>query len=86
MVLFFPIPFLTFNIALNCGTPIPAINLVVHIDPGPIPTLIISTPNLIKNFAASAVAIFPAQRDVFLGLIFLIHLCYVPYFRKNLLW
>ena len=54
--------------ALNCGTPIPAINLVVHIDPGPIPTLIISTPNLIKNFAASAVAIFPAQRDVFLSI------------------
>ena len=45
-------PFLTFNIALNWGTPIPATNLVVQIEPGPIPTLIISTPNFFKNFAA----------------------------------
>ena len=69
-VLLFPIPFLTFKIALNCGTPIPATSLVVQIDPGPIPTLIISTPNLTKNFAASAVAIFPAQIAVFLVVIF----------------
>ena len=44
LVLFFPIPFLTFNIALSCGTPIPATSLVVQIEPGPIPTFIISTP------------------------------------------
>ena len=28
----------------------PATNRVVHIDPGPIPTLITSTPSLLKNF------------------------------------
>ena len=56
-------PFLTLRIALSCGTPIPATNLVVQIEPGPIPTFIISTPNLIKNFAASSVATFPAQRE-----------------------
>ena len=38
----------------------PATNLVVQIEPGPIPTLIISTPNFAKKFAAFAVAIFPA--------------------------
>jgi len=54
-------PFLTSKIALNCGTPMPATNLVVQIEPGPIPTFIISTPRFVKNFAASAVAIFPAQ-------------------------
>ena len=59
--LFF-IPFLTSSIALSCGTPIPATNLVVHIDPGPIPTLITSTPSFNKNLAAAGVAIFPAQR------------------------
>ena len=62
--LLFLTPCLTASIALNCGTPIPATSLVVQIDPGPIPTLIISTPNFIKNFAASAVAIFPAHRVV----------------------
>ena len=44
-------------IAVNCGTPTPATTRVVHIDPGPIPTLIASTPSLIKSFAASGVAI-----------------------------
>ena len=39
----------------------PATNLVVQIEPGPMPTFIISTPRFVKNFAASAVAIFPAQ-------------------------
>ena len=67
-------PFLTFKIALSCGTPIPATSLVVHIEPGPIPTFIISTPSLIKNFAASGVAIFPAHKAVFFGLIFFIFL------------
>ena len=65
-------PFLTSSIALNCGTPIPATSLVVQIDPGPIPTLTISTPNFIKNFAASAVAIFPAHKVVLLVLFFFI--------------
>ena len=65
------IPFLTSSIALNCGTPIPATSLVVQIDPGPIPTLTISTPCFIKNFAASAVAIFPAHKVVLLIFFFL---------------
>ena len=73
-------PFLTDKIALNCGTPIPATNLVVQIDPGPIPTLIISTPNLIKNFAASGVAIFPAHKAMFLSFIFFINLTISPTF------
>ena len=72
IVLFLPKPFFTFKIALSCGTPIPATNLVVHIEPGPIPTFIISTPNLIRNLAAFVVAIFPAHNAVFFGLIFLI--------------
>lgn len=47
-------------IAVNCGTPIPATTLVVHIEPGPIPTFKASAPAAIKSFAASPVAIFPA--------------------------
>ena len=62
---FLPKPRLASKIALNCGTPIPATSLVVQIEPGPIPTLITSTPNLDKNLAASAVAIFPAHRVFF---------------------
>ena len=73
-------PFLTLRIALSCGTPIPATNLVVQIEPGPIPTFIISTPNLIRNFAASSVATFPAQRETDFGLIFLIFLIISPTF------
>ena len=45
--------------AVNWGTPTPATILVVHIEPGPIPTLIASAPNLIKSLAASGVAILP---------------------------
>ena len=37
----------------------PAIILVVHIEPGPIPTLIESAPSFIKSLAASEVATFP---------------------------
>ena len=58
----------------------PATNLVVQIEPGPIPTFIISTPSPTKNFAASAVAIFPAQIAVFLGRIFFIFLIISPTF------
>ncbi len=52
----------------------PATNLVVQMDPGPIPTLIISTPNLIKNFAASGVAILPAHNAILLFFNFFINL------------
>jgi hypothetical protein len=52
----------------------------VQIEPGPIPTLIISTPNLIKNLAASGVAIFPAHKAIFLFLNFLINLIISPTF------
>ena len=47
-------------IADNCGYPTPAITLVVHIDPGPIPTFIQSAPAPINDFDASLVATFPA--------------------------
>ena len=73
-------PFLTDKIALNLGTPIPATKLVVQIDPGPIPTLIILKPNLIKNFAASGVAILPAHKAIFLLLNFLINFIISPTF------
>jgi len=46
----------------------------VQIEPGPIPTFIISTPSFIKNLAASAVAIFPAQSVVCFDFFFLIFL------------
>ena len=39
----------------------------MHIEPGPIPTLMISTPNFNKNLAASGVAILPAHNAVFLS-------------------
>ena len=70
----FLMPPLTFKIALNWGTPIPATNLVVQIEPGPIPTLITSTPALSRNFAASGVAIFPAHKAVFLFFFFFMKL------------
>ena len=56
----------TSKIADNWGTPTPATTLVVQIDPGPIPTLIPSTPNFNKSNAASAVAIFPTIKSRFL--------------------
>ena len=46
--------------ALSCGTPTPAITLVVQIEPAPIPTLIPSAPALIKSTVASEVATLPA--------------------------
>ena len=54
------------NKAVNWGTPTPATTLVVQIDPGPIPTLIASAPNLIKSLAASGVAIFPTTIGVWI--------------------
>ena len=47
-------------IALNWGTPTPAIILVVQIEPGPIPIFIASTGSFMRSLAASLVAIFPA--------------------------
>ena len=47
------------SIAEICGTPMPATILVVHIDPGPIPTFTASTPAFASSIAASAVAMFP---------------------------
>ena len=49
----------TSYIAVTCGTPMPETILVVHIEPGPIPTLIASAPAFIRNSAAAAVAILP---------------------------
>ena len=59
--------------AVICGTPTPATTLVVHIEPGPIPTFTPSAPWSTRACAASAVAIFPPIISVF-GEYFLIHL------------
>ena len=48
------------NTAVICGTPTPATTRVVHIEPGPMPTLIPSAPASIKARVASAVATLPA--------------------------
>ena len=53
---------------------------MVQIDPGPIPTLIISTPNFTKKLAASEVATFPAHKVTFFGLIFFILVIISPTF------
>ena len=50
--------------------PTPVTILVVQIEPGPIPTLITSTPALIKSLAASFVAIFPTTKGVFFKIFF----------------
>ena len=47
-------------IAVSCGTPDPVITLVIQIEPDPTPTFTASTPALIKSFAPSPVATFPA--------------------------
>ena len=52
----------------------------MQIEPGPMPILIISTPNFIKNFAASGVAIFPAHKAILLFFNFLINLIISPTF------
>ena len=49
------------EIAVTCGTPIPATTLVVHIEPGPIPTFTQSAPLSKRALVASAVATFPAK-------------------------
>ena len=71
------------NIAVICGTPIPAIILVVHIEPGPIPTLIPSAPAFSNSFAPSDVATFPPIISISLylfliSLIVLITFCECP--------
>src|SRR5689334_25200340 len=48
------------EIAVICGTPAPVTTLVVQIEPGPIPTLIASTPALINSSAPSVVPTLPA--------------------------
>ena len=53
----------TSEIAVSCGTPTPATIRVVHIEPGPIPTLSASTPIEIKSSAASAVAMLPTHNS-----------------------
>ena len=45
--------------AVICGTPIPAIILVVQIEPGPIPTFIASAPASTNAKAPSGVATLP---------------------------
>ena len=49
----------------------PAIILVVHIEPGPIPTFTASAPAFTSSVAASAVAIFPPITSISLNLSFI---------------
>ena len=46
--------------AVNCGRPTPVIIRVVHIAPGPMPTLTMSAPALIRSRVPSGVATLPA--------------------------
>ena len=48
------------SIAVICGTPTPATIRVVHIEPGPIPTLTQSAPAFASARTASLVATLPA--------------------------
>ena len=57
-------PFEHSIIADNCGTPTPAIILVVQILPGPIPTFIASAPADTRSFTALAVATFPTIKSI----------------------
>src|SRR5688572_16978277 len=51
-------------IAVICGTPAPVTTRVVQIDPGPMPTLIASTPASISSCAPVVVPTLPAIRSV----------------------
>ena len=51
-------------IAVICGTPAPATTRVVQIEPGPMPTLIASTPSSQRSIAPSYVATLPAMSGV----------------------
>ena len=55
---------------------------MVQIDPGPIPTLIISAPELYNFFAASPVAIFPTH----IGTSFMLLLIFDKVFKTFSLW
>ncbi len=51
-------------IAVICGTPMPAMTRVVHMEPGPMPILTQSAPASIMALVPSAVATLPAMRAV----------------------
>ena len=51
-------------IAVNWGTPTPAITRVVQLAPAPIPTFTQSTPASINAFAPSPVATLPAINEI----------------------
>ena len=50
------------SMAVICGTPMPETTRVVHIEPGPMPTLTQSAPALMRASVPSAVATLPAMR------------------------
>ena len=75
------IAFFISNIAVICGTPIPAIILVVHIEPGPIPTLIASAPAFSNSFAPSGVATFPPIISMFGNSFFIILIVSMTFFE-----
>ena len=51
--------------AENCGRPTPVCIRVVHIAPGPTPTLMMSAPASIKSSTPEAVTTFPATNGTF---------------------
>ena len=73
--------FLMSKIALICGTPIPAIILVVHIEPGPIPTLTASAPAFTSSNAASEVAILPPITSISLKVDFIFLIVSITFFE-----
>ena len=58
---FFLATLTTSETAVIWGTPMPVTILVVHIEPGPTPTFMASTPAFMSASAASAVATLPAM-------------------------
>ena len=69
------------KIAEICGTPIPAIILVVQIEPGPIPTLIPSAPALTNSKAPSGVATFPPITSIDGNSVLIIFMVSITFFE-----
>ena len=68
-------------IAVICGTPIPAIILVVQIEPGPIPTFTPSAPASLKAIAPSAVATLPPITSIPLNSCLIILMVSITFFE-----
>ena len=68
-------------IAVICGTPMPAMILVVQIEPGPIPTLTPSAPASFNAIAPSAVATFPPMTSMSLNSFLIILMVSITFFE-----